>query len=434
MQLISSAIADYESVNPLQTLIDSFEDILGKSKASDIFTLQSLVQNALETVHGGEDAVLILEPPRGLVDASGTALSFEGPAMTVYSDGEIVCRLQAFEQVFWCDKAEPAPIKCQLWLTGTPTRQIDGHIDAHGQISLMHEILARRLAEAFKQHVFSDAHEAANEIAEVSYDARSELAKHMIVQKITAKVKINLAGLFKPPVQANTIMEHDENRQAQTGEVLWTPATDIDDSDLEQTNLQGSIDSPVNGKELGRGFCSLGLLKQLSEHDAAVALKDLLRELDGKLLSITSLHSNSQAAHSKTMHPTGKASDTSITSKNLKRASDSLNLSKESSEHDHAAALKDLLRDLDGKIPSFPSKMQRGVVIALGSNLGNRIEEIEKACRAIDADPDMRIVDTSFLYETKPMYVEDQGEFVNGACEVRTGLELCRCVHGADQR
>lgn len=63
--------------------------------------------------------------------------------------------------------------------------------------------------------------------------------------------------------------------------------------------------------------------------------------------------------------------------------------------------------------------MERGVVIALGSNVGNRIEEIEKACRAIDEDPDMRIVDTSCLYETEPMYVEDQGRFVNGACEVR---------------
>jgi hypothetical protein len=105
---------------------------------------------------------------------------------------------------------------------------------------------------------------------------------------------------------------------------------------------------------------------------------------------------------------------------------------------EHAAALKQLLRELDLKLFSITStspeylepcdkatlnwqnrgEMQRGVVIALGSNVGNRIEEIEKACRAIDADPDMRIVDTSLLYETKPMYVEDQGSFVNGACEV----------------
>lgn len=66
--------------------------------------------------------------------------------------------------------------------------------------------------------------------------------------------------------------------------------------------------------------------------------------------------------------------------------------------------------------------MERGVVVALGSNVGNKIEEIEKACRAIDEDPDMRIVDTSFLYETKPMYVEDQESFVNGACEVNNAV------------
>lgn len=71
------------------------------------------------------------------------------------------------------------------------------------------------------------------------------------------------------------------------------------------------------------------------------------------------------------------------------------------------------------------SPLQRGVVVALGSNVGNRVEEIEKACQAIDADPDMRIVDTSCLYETEPMYVEDQERFVNGACEVSEALYGC---------
>ncbi|OQO02490.1 hypothetical protein B0A48_12017 [Cryoendolithus antarcticus] len=65
---------------------------------------------------------------------------------------------------------------------------------------------------------------------------------------------------------------------------------------------------------------------------------------------------------------------------------------------------------------------RRGVVIALGSNMGDRIGEIEKACRAIDADPDMRIVDTSCLYESEPMYVEDQDRFINGVCEIETTL------------
>ena len=101
-------------------------------------------------------------------------------------------------------------------------------------------------------------------------------------------------------------------------------------------------------------------------------------------------------------------------------------------------AIKALLQELDSKLLSITStssdeiarpgqlnskatgrgQMKRGVVVALGSKVGNRDEESEKACRASDADPDMRIVDTSFLYETKPMYVEDQERFVNGACEV----------------
>ncbi|KAK4544077.1 hypothetical protein LTR36_004575 [Oleoguttula mirabilis] len=64
-----------------------------------------------------------------------------------------------------------------------------------------------------------------------------------------------------------------------------------------------------------------------------------------------------------------------------------------------------------------------GVFIALGSNVGDRLEAIEAACRAIDEDGDMRVVQTSSLYETEPMYVEDQGRFLNGACEIDTQLE-----------
>jgi hypothetical protein len=56
--------------------------------------------------------------------------------------------------------------------------------------------------------------------------------------------------------------------------------------------------------------------------------------------------------------------------------------------------------------------------IALGSNVGDRLDNIENACREMDADPDIRIVRTSPLYETNPMYVADQDSFLNGACEV----------------
>jgi hypothetical protein len=56
--------------------------------------------------------------------------------------------------------------------------------------------------------------------------------------------------------------------------------------------------------------------------------------------------------------------------------------------------------------------------IALGSNLGDRVAMIEQACKEVDANEHVRILRTSSLYETKAMYVLDQDNFVNGACEV----------------
>ncbi|KAI7159999.1 folic acid synthesis protein [Hortaea werneckii] len=68
------------------------------------------------------------------------------------------------------------------------------------------------------------------------------------------------------------------------------------------------------------------------------------------------------------------------------------------------------------------------VYVALGSNVGDRLEAIEAACRAIDEDQDMRVLRTSALYETEPMYVEDQERFLNGVCEIRTELPPLRLL------
>ena len=57
------------------------------------------------------------------------------------------------------------------------------------------------------------------------------------------------------------------------------------------------------------------------------------------------------------------------------------------------------------------------VYVALGSNVGNRIGNIEAACQRMH-DRGIRVTRTSALYETKAMYLEDQGSFINGACEV----------------
>lgn len=60
--------------------------------------------------------------------------------------------------------------------------------------------------------------------------------------------------------------------------------------------------------------------------------------------------------------------------------------------------------------------------IALGSNLGNRLQMIEAACNAMDNRDDICIVATSGLWETKAMYVENQPEFLNGVCKIETTL------------
>jgi hypothetical protein len=70
-------------------------------------------------------------------------------------------------------------------------------------------------------------------------------------------------------------------------------------------------------------------------------------------------------------------------------------------------------RDMSTKIDTL-----RTAYIALGSNVGDRLDMIEKACLALDQDPNIKVTRTSSLYETEPMYVEDQARFLNGACEV----------------
>ena len=71
--------------------------------------------------------------------------------------------------------------------------------------------------------------------------------------------------------------------------------------------------------------------------------------------------------------------------------------------------------------------------IALGSNLGDSFHNIEYALRLLEYLPEeehldgidlpfVRIIDTSFLYKTKPMYVNDQPAFINAACMVSSSL------------
>jgi dihydroneopterin aldolase len=57
--------------------------------------------------------------------------------------------------------------------------------------------------------------------------------------------------------------------------------------------------------------------------------------------------------------------------------------------------------------------------LAMGSNMGDRLGHIKSALKQLDECGSSRVVETSFLYESEPMYVEDQAKFMNGAVKVR---------------
>jgi dihydroneopterin aldolase/2-amino-4-hydroxy-6-hydroxymethyldihydropteridine diphosphokinase/dihydropteroate synthase len=91
------------------------------------------------------------------------------------------------------------------------------------------------------------------------------------------------------------------------------------------------------------------------------------------------------------------------------------------------------------KISDMETSRPYTVAIALGSNLGDTICNIEHALRWLEnplqvlnhdySHAFVHVVDTSFLYESKPMYIENQPAFVNGACIVRPTVWLSRETH-----
>ncbi|CAG8960889.1 hypothetical protein HYFRA_00002426 [Hymenoscyphus fraxineus] len=68
-------------------------------------------------------------------------------------------------------------------------------------------------------------------------------------------------------------------------------------------------------------------------------------------------------------------------------------------------------------------KNWRTAYIALGSNLSNRVDWIERALREMKKKKVIRLLRTSSLWETDPMYVLEQDKFLNGVCEISTSLE-----------
>ncbi|EER25734.1 trifunctional dihydropteroate synthetase [Coccidioides posadasii str. Silveira] len=74
-----------------------------------------------------------------------------------------------------------------------------------------------------------------------------------------------------------------------------------------------------------------------------------------------------------------------------------------------------------GNTANMAVSSQHRAFIALGSNMGDRVAMIEQACMEMEARG-IRIMRTSSLFETAPMYVTNQDPFINGVCEVETNM------------
>jgi len=56
--------------------------------------------------------------------------------------------------------------------------------------------------------------------------------------------------------------------------------------------------------------------------------------------------------------------------------------------------------------------------LSLGSNMGDKEANLKEAIKFLGNDPDISIVSTSSLYETEPMYTQDQDSFYNIAAKI----------------
>jgi len=61
--------------------------------------------------------------------------------------------------------------------------------------------------------------------------------------------------------------------------------------------------------------------------------------------------------------------------------------------------------------------------IGLGSNVGNKLENIRLALQQIDKFHTTKLVNISPIFETKPMYLENQDNFYNAVVEIMTDLD-----------
>ncbi len=81
--------------------------------------------------------------------------------------------------------------------------------------------------------------------------------------------------------------------------------------------------------------------------------------------------------------------------------------------------------------------MKTQVFLGLGSNIGNRIDYLEKAIRAIKDNPDITVLNVSSIYETEPFGDVEQDSFLNMVIKIETSLKpdhLLKTIRAIEKR
>ena len=66
--------------------------------------------------------------------------------------------------------------------------------------------------------------------------------------------------------------------------------------------------------------------------------------------------------------------------------------------------------------------MENTAFIALGSNMGNRYDNLTNAIEKLTSYSEIQLVNYSSIYETDPVGYEDQDLFLNMVIEIQTAL------------
>lgn len=61
--------------------------------------------------------------------------------------------------------------------------------------------------------------------------------------------------------------------------------------------------------------------------------------------------------------------------------------------------------------------------VGLGSNIGSPVNQLEQALAAIDKHSQMTLLTHSHFYSSSPMGPQDQPDYVNAVCKIKTSLQ-----------